>query len=145
VPELHPTCPSLACREEGLSFSNVVTFNLDEYWPMEPGALQVVPAVLPQRHGPEGPHCVRRAACAAESEAMPLQASPGGCWACGLARIRARQLCGSALGPLSKSRSPRVPQSYHRFMREHLFDHVDVPAEAVHIPDGTVPLADVPR
>jgi hypothetical protein len=27
-------------REEGLSFANVVTFNLDEYWPMEPGDLQ---------------------------------------------------------------------------------------------------------
>jgi glucosamine-6-phosphate deaminase len=27
-------------REEGLDFSNVVTFNLDEYWPIDPGALQ---------------------------------------------------------------------------------------------------------
>ncbi len=27
-------------REQGLSFANVVTFNLDEYWPMEPEALQ---------------------------------------------------------------------------------------------------------
>ena len=27
-------------REEGLSFANVVTFNLDEYWPMPPEALQ---------------------------------------------------------------------------------------------------------
>ena len=27
-------------REEGLSFRNVVTFNLDEYWPMDPDALQ---------------------------------------------------------------------------------------------------------
>jgi glucosamine-6-phosphate deaminase len=27
-------------KEEGLSFSNVVTFNLDEYYPMEPKALQ---------------------------------------------------------------------------------------------------------
>ncbi len=26
--------------EEGLSFANVVTFNLDEYWPMEPRSLQ---------------------------------------------------------------------------------------------------------
>jgi glucosamine-6-phosphate deaminase len=55
-------------RAEGLSFANVVTFNLDEYYPMQPGELQ----------------------------------------------------------------------SYHRFMRELLFDHVDVPAGAVHIPDGTV-------
>ncbi len=27
-------------REDGLSFANVVTFNLDEYWPMPPDALQ---------------------------------------------------------------------------------------------------------
>jgi glucosamine-6-phosphate deaminase len=56
-------------REEGVSFRTVVTFNLDEYWPMEPAALQ----------------------------------------------------------------------SYHRFMREHLFDHLDIPAESIHIPDGTLP------
>ncbi len=60
-------------RADGLSFANVVTFNLDEYYPMAPGDLQ----------------------------------------------------------------------SYHRFMREHLFDRVDVPPGAVHIPDGTVPAADV--
>ena len=56
-------------REEGVSFKTVVTFNLDEYWPMQPDALQ----------------------------------------------------------------------SYHRFMREHLFDHLDIPAAAIHIPDGTLP------
>ena len=55
-------------REEGLSFANVVTFNLDEYWPMQPVALQ----------------------------------------------------------------------SYHRFMREYLFDHIDINPENIHIPDGTV-------
>ncbi len=55
-------------REEGLSFKNVVTFNLDEYYPMKPDELQ----------------------------------------------------------------------SYNRFMREHLFDHVDIPAGAWHVPDGTV-------
>ena len=60
-------------REEGLSFRTVVTFNLDEYWPIQPDALQ----------------------------------------------------------------------SYHRFMREHLFDHVDIPADAVHIPDGTLARADI--
>src|SRR5437868_15176825 len=27
-------------RDEGLSFHNVVTFNLDEYYPMQPGELQ---------------------------------------------------------------------------------------------------------
>ena len=27
-------------KEEGLSFKNVVTFNLDEYYPMKPGELQ---------------------------------------------------------------------------------------------------------
>ena len=56
-------------REEGVSFKTVVTFNLDEYWPMQPAALQ----------------------------------------------------------------------SYHRFMREHLFDHLDIPAAQIHIPDGTLP------
>ena len=60
-------------REEGLSFQNVITFNLDEYWPMQPNDLQ----------------------------------------------------------------------SYHRFMREHLFDHVDVPPQNIHIPDGTLPLEKV--
>jgi len=56
-------------KEEGLSFYNVVTFNLDEYLPMEKSNIQ----------------------------------------------------------------------SYYYFMHEHLFNHVDIPAENVHIPDGTVP------
>ncbi len=55
-------------RDEGLSFKNVVTFNLDEYWPMNPDELQ----------------------------------------------------------------------SYVRFMREHLFDFVDIDAKNIHIPDGTI-------
>ena len=55
-------------REEGVTFKTVVTFNLDEYWPMPTDALQ----------------------------------------------------------------------SYHRFMREHLFDHLDIPRESIHIPDGTL-------
>ncbi len=60
-------------KEEGLSFANVVTFNLDEYYPMQRGELQ----------------------------------------------------------------------SYHRFMHEHLFSRIDVPADAIHIPDGTLPLEKV--
>src|SRR6476469_1251039 len=60
-------------REDGLSFQNVISFNLDEYYPMAPGSLQ----------------------------------------------------------------------SYVRFMREYLFDHVDIRPENVHIPDGTVPEAQV--
>lgn len=60
-------------REEGISFKTAVTFNLDEYWPIQPDALQ----------------------------------------------------------------------SYRRFMREHLFDHIDVPSDAIHIPDGTLPRGDV--
>ncbi len=55
-------------KEEGLSFKNVTTFNLDEYYPMPPGALQ----------------------------------------------------------------------SYRRFMREHLFEHVDLDPKSVHLPDGTI-------
>lgn len=30
------------------------------------------------------------------------------------------------------------PRSYHFFMRRQLFDHVDVPSEKIHLPDGTV-------
>jgi glucosamine-6-phosphate deaminase len=56
-------------RDEGLSFKNVVTFNLDEYYPMNPDELQ----------------------------------------------------------------------SYNRFMKEHLFDHVDIDPTNAHVPDGTVP------
>ncbi len=57
-------------QQEGLSFKNVVTFNLDEYYPMQPHELQ----------------------------------------------------------------------SYHRFMHEHLFDHIDIDPKNVHIPNGTLPV-----
>ena len=60
-------------REEGLSFRNVVTFNLDEYYPMSPDSIH----------------------------------------------------------------------SYHRFMWENLFDHVDVRRENVHIPRGDIPRDEV--
>ena len=60
-------------REEGLSFSNVITFNLDEY------------------HGLGRTH----------------------------------------------------PESYWRFMHEQLFNHIDVPADQVNIPDGLVARGDV--
>ncbi len=60
-------------REEGLSFRNVMTFNLDEYYPMRPDAMQ----------------------------------------------------------------------SYVRFMKEYLFDHIDIPIENIHIPDGTIPFESV--
>ncbi len=56
-------------REEGLSFANVTTFNLDEYWPMQPGSVH----------------------------------------------------------------------SYHRFMREHLFDLVDLDPAHIHLPRGDTP------
>lgn len=62
-------------REEGLSFKNVVTFNLDEYYPMRPDAMQ----------------------------------------------------------------------SYVRFMKEYLFDHIDIPASNINIPDGTIAFEDVER
>ncbi len=60
-------------REEGLSFRNVITFNLDEYFPI----------------------------------------------------------------------SPEHAKSYYRFMREHLFDHVNIPESQIHIPDGAIPRGDV--
>lgn len=28
------------------------------------------------------------------------------------------------------------PESYHRYMRKHLFEHIDIPAEQAHIPNG---------
>lgn len=31
---------------------------------------------------------------------------------------------------------PESPQSYHSFMDEHLFDHINVPRERIHIPNG---------
>lgn len=61
-------------KEEGLSFKNVVTFNLDEYYPMHPDAAQ----------------------------------------------------------------------SYVRFMKENLFDHVDIEPANIHIPDGTLELDEIP-
>lgn len=60
-------------REEDLSFQNVITFNLDEYYP------------------------------------MPKEAT----------------------------------QSYWYFMHEHLFNHVDIPPENIHVPDGTIPMEKV--
>lgn len=59
--------------QQGLDFSNVVTFNLDEYFPMPPDS----------------------------------------------------------------------PRSYHRFMWENLFEHIDIPRGNVHIPSGMVPRSDV--
>jgi glucosamine-6-phosphate deaminase len=60
-------------REEGLSFADVVTFNLDEYYPMRPDSIH----------------------------------------------------------------------SYHRFMWENLFAHVDIQRENVHIPRGDTPREDI--
>ena len=60
-------------REEGLDFSNVVAFNLDEYFPMRPGSVH----------------------------------------------------------------------SYHRYMREHLFDFVNIPPGNRHIPRGDLAEAEV--
>ncbi|SMO89035.1 glucosamine-6-phosphate deaminase [Fodinibius sediminis] len=62
-------------KEEGLTFENVITFNLDEYFPIQPNSLQ----------------------------------------------------------------------SYVRFMNEHLFNHIDIPEEQVHIPDGTLDQEEVPK
>lgn len=62
-------------QEQGVSFRNVITFNVDEYYPMPPGKLQ----------------------------------------------------------------------SYVRFMREHLLDQLDIPKENIHLPDGTLPLEEIPE
>ena len=60
-------------REEGLDFSNVVSFNLDEYYPMRPESIH----------------------------------------------------------------------SYHRYMWENLFEHINIRPENVHIPDGAAPRDEV--
>ena len=60
-------------REEGLSFRHVISFNLDEYYPMRPDSIH----------------------------------------------------------------------SYHRFMWENLFSHVDIDAANVHIPDGALERAEI--
>ncbi len=62
-------------KEEGLSFKNVITFNLDEYHPMEPDSVQ----------------------------------------------------------------------SYVRFMKEQLFDQIDMPVTNYHLPDGTLPIEKIPE
>jgi glucosamine-6-phosphate deaminase len=38
---------------------------------------------------------------------------------------------------------PDQMQSHHRWIREHLLDHINLPAEHVHIPRGDVPLGEV--
>ncbi len=60
-------------KNEGLSFKNVITFNLDEYYPIEPEALQ----------------------------------------------------------------------SYNRFMKVHLFNHIDIDPGNTHVPDGTIEKNDI--
>ncbi|WP_338239114.1 glucosamine-6-phosphate deaminase [Persicobacter diffluens] len=64
-----------AHKEDGLSFSNVLTFNLDEYYPMQPESVH----------------------------------------------------------------------SYVRFMKENLFDHIDILPENTHVPDGTLKMEEVPE
>ena len=39
--------------------------------------------------------------------------------------------------------SPDQPQSYRRFMRTHLFDHVDIDPARTHVPSGTVAKSEV--
>jgi glucosamine-6-phosphate deaminase len=34
--------------------------------------------------------------------------------------------------------APSHPQSYHYFMQEHLFRHINLPTRNIHIPDGTI-------
>ena len=38
---------------------------------------------------------------------------------------------------------PTDKNSYHKFMNETFFNHVDIPRENIHIPDGTLPLDQV--
>lgn len=34
---------------------------------------------------------------------------------------------------------PKHPQSYHRYMRENFFDHINIPEKNIHIPNGLAP------
>ncbi len=36
-------------------------------------------------------------------------------------------------------------ESYWHFMHDHLFDHLDIPREKIHIPDGSIPEEDLPN
>jgi glucosamine-6-phosphate deaminase len=36
-------------------------------------------------------------------------------------------------------------ESYHRFMRTQLFDHLNIPPDQIHIPDGTIARSDIPH
>jgi glucosamine-6-phosphate deaminase len=40
---------------------------------------------------------------------------------------------------------PDSIQSYVRFMKEQLFDHIDIPVTNYHLPDGTLPLEKIPE
>ncbi len=64
-----------AHKEKGVSFSNVITFNLDEYFPMD----------------------------------------------------------GSSI------------HSYKRFMKEHLFEHIDIPEQQIHLPNGQINKEDLKK
>ena len=35
------------------------------------------------------------------------------------------------------------PQSYHHWMQQHLFKHINIPAENIHIPDGMLPVEEM--
>jgi glucosamine-6-phosphate deaminase len=56
-------------------------------------------------------------------------------------RYRTRQLDFSGLKTFNLDEysglAPEHPQSYHTYMREHFFDHVNIPAGNRHIPDGS--------
>src|SRR5690606_40119704 len=39
--------------------------------------------------------------------------------------------------------NPESIHSYHYFMNEHLFNHIDIPKENIFIPDGTIAQQDI--
>lgn len=41
------------------------------------------------------------------------------------------------------SLSPEHPQSYRRFMQQHLFDHIDIDPARTHVPSGVVPKTEI--
>lgn len=167
-----------------LFVANVVSFNLDEYYGLDPESLQSYNrwALAPLRN------CCRASAlaCCRVHPARPDRedssrsagirnelvgpapqtccrattgAHSGSPLACVWPPAAAHMPAGAALPAELQLLQPPCRRAGHsalvcelrssnhrrRFMREHLFDHVDIPAGAWHVPNGMLPLSEVPR
>ena len=57
----------------------------------------------------------------------------------GLVRTNPKAVLGLATGGTPVGIPKDHPESYHSYMKRHLFDHVDLQPENTHIPDGNAP------